>query len=385
MKKISKRDVVFVVVTGIISIMLFFIPTGFEYPYPADATVRTSARVESVDNSLVKVYGSIKEGSQQLSIRILGSRFKGREIETTNNMIGKLELDKFFIPGDKVFVVLDLTEDHTDVAYANVIDHYRTDKTILLILLFFACLILVAGWIGLKAIMSFIFSGAVIFKVLLPSILWGWNPILTTLLVVSVLTAVIIFLIGGLTRKGATAFIGSMGGVVVTTILAMVFTYAFKLNGATQPFTETLLYSGFGHLNLPQIFISGVFLASSGAVMDLAMDISAAMTEVLEKHPAIARLELIRSGLTVGRHAVGTMTTTLLLAYSGGYTGMLMTFIARGVPIENVINMTYVSSEVVHTLVGSFGLVLVAPLTAVAGGLVLMPKQKTDDIPQPPQ
>jgi uncharacterized membrane protein len=105
--------------------------------------------------------------------------------------------------------------------------------------------------------------------------------------------------------------------------------------------------------------------------MDLAMDISAAMTEVLEKHPAISRGELIKSGFTVARHVIGTMTTTLLLAYSGGYTGMLMTFIAQGVPIENAINMVYISSEITHTLVGSFGLVLVAPLTAAAGGFVL--------------
>ncbi len=47
------------------------------------------------------------------------------------------------------------------------------------------------------------------------------------------------------------------------------------------------------------------------------------------------------SGLTVGRHAVGTMTTTLLLAYLGGYSAMLMTFIGRGVPFENVLNMAY--------------------------------------------
>ena len=107
--------------------------------------------------------------------------------------------------------------------------------------------------------------------------------------------------------------------------------------------------------------------------MDLAMDIAAAMYEIREKHPCISRGELFRSGLTVGRHAVGTMTTTLLLAYSGGYMGMLLTFIARGIPMENVLNMVYVSSELVHTFVGSFGLVLVAPFTAMAGSLVMVP------------
>ena len=37
---------------------------------------------------------------------------------------------------------------------------------------------------------------------------------------------------------------------------------------------ETLLYSGCYHLNLTKIFLAGTFVASFGAVMDLAMDIS---------------------------------------------------------------------------------------------------------------
>ena len=41
------------------------------------------------------------------------------------------------------------------------------------------------------------------------------------------------------------------------------------------------------------------------------------------------------------------------------------------VAYANVLNMVYISTELANTLVGSFGLVLVAPLTAVAGGFLL--------------
>ena len=88
-------------------------------------------------------------------------------------------------------------------------------------------------------------------------------------------------------------------------------------------------------------------------------------------NPNISRSNLIKSGFRVAQHVTGTMTTTLLLAYSAEYTAMFMTFIAQGIPLENVINMVYVSSEVVHTLVGSFGLILVAPLTVFAGGFLM--------------
>jgi uncharacterized membrane protein len=69
---------------------------------------------------------------------------------------------------------------------------------------------------------------------------------------------------------------------------------------------------------------------------------------------------------------MGTMTTTLLLAYSGSYIALLMVFMAQGTPLINVFNYKYVASEVIHTIVGSFGLVTVAPLTAVASGLLLV-------------
>jgi uncharacterized membrane protein len=68
------------------------------------------------------------------------------------------------------------------------------------------------------------------------------------------------------------------------------------------------------------------------------------------------------------------MTTTLLLAYTGGYTALLMTFIAQGIPLANILNMIYVSAEIIHTMVGSFGLVMVAPITALVGGFVYVGK-----------
>ena len=68
---------------------------------------------------------------------------------------------------------------------------------------------------------------------------------------------------------------------------------------------------------------------------------------------------------------MGTMTTTLLFAYSGGYVALLMVFMAQGTPISNILNYKYVAAEMIHTVIGSFGLVTVAPFTALCAGLLL--------------
>ena len=89
-------------------------------------------------------------------------------------------------------------------------------------------------------------------------------------------------------------------------------------------YSESLLYAGYQYLNLTQIFMASIFIGASGAVMDLSVDITSAVYEVVQNQPALSRKEAIRSGLNVGRAAMGTMTTTLLLAYSGGYVALLM-------------------------------------------------------------
>ena len=93
---------------------------------------------------------------------------------------------------------------------------------------------------------------------------------------------------------------------------------------------------------------------------------------MVNKKPDITRAEAISSGMNIGRAVVGTMTTTLLLAYSGSFTALMMVFIAQGTPTINILNLTYIAAEILHTLVGSLGVVLVAPFTAMLSGWLLV-------------
>jgi uncharacterized membrane protein len=373
----TRRDFIFVAVSFFLTVLFFILPTGFEGASQAGGSERARGKIIEVNNERIFNTGPVKQGEQQLEVEIRSGRFRGQVFSGSNNLIGKIEMDKIFTVGDSALVVISLSEDG-GIRHAQVIDHYRTGKTVFLCLVFFFFIILFMGWMGVKIVITFVFTGAALIHILFPAMLRGWDPIFASVILVTIITAVIIFLVGGLTRRGITAFIGSMGGVLLTSCLAFFFTYWFKIHGAVRPFAEALLYSGYTHLNLVHLFISGIFLAASGAMMDLSMDIASAMDEIKTQYPAISRFNLIKSGVSVSRHVAGTMSTTLLLAYSAEYTAMIMTFIAQGIPLENVINMVWVSSEVVHTLVGCFGLVLVAPLTVFAGGIILNspPKDK---------
>jgi len=368
--KESGKDTIFIAAALIFTILIMIIPTGFKGSAVQANAVRAKVRIMEVNNERVKIIGPVRQGEQQLEVRISSGRFKGQLHPASNNMMGKMEIDKIFVKGDNAFAVLNLNEDG-QIAHVQIIDHYRTGKTVFLCTIFILVTILIMGWMGIKILITFVFSAAALIRVLYPMLLRGWDPIFGALAITLLITALIMFLVAGLSRRALTAFLGAASGVVFTSILAFAFTGWFKIHGAVRPFTESLLFSGYGHLNLSRLFIAGVFIAASGAIMDLSMDIAAAMDEIKIQQPAITRLGLMRSGFTVARQAAGTMSTTLLLAYSAEYTAMIMTFIAQGVPLENVINMVWVSSEIVHTLVGCFGLMLVAPLTVFAGGMLL--------------
>ena len=132
--------------------------------------------------------------------------------------------------------------------------------------------------------------------------------------------------------------------------------------------SESLLYSGYQSLNLTRIFVAGTIIGASGAFIDISIDITSAIAEIVEKKPDISRREAIKSGFAIGRAATGTMTTTLLLAYSGSYISLLMVFMAQGTPLVNMLNFKYISADILDTIIGSIGVVLVAPLTAIACG-----------------
>lgn len=363
----QKRNKNFVLFITLLCLVLYFIPTGF--PDSEDGYVRSKATILAVDNEHVHQRGVVKTGVQGVTLEVEDGEFKGQTLETTNTLLGKLEMDKLFQQGDKALVVI--KNENGQAGAANLVDHYRLDVEGWLFALFALVLFWYARWTGAKALLSFVFTVLLLWKGLWPLILKGWDPIFLSFLVVGGIVGCVIFLVAGLSRKGVAAFLGTVSGAAASCILAVVFGSLLKVHGAVVPFAETLLHVGFSHIDLTKVFFAGIFLASSGAMMDVAMDIAVAVAELVAKKPGLSRREAIISGMNVGRAVVGTMTTTLLLAYSGSFTALMMVFIAQGTPVVNVLNLTYIAAEILHTLVGSFGVVLVAPFTALLSGLLL--------------
>lgn len=351
---------------------LLFIPTGFEGGLQFKDAEKCKAKIISVDNSRIIDTGIIRTGQQVCEVVILNGKFKSQTTEGWNLLSGSLSQDKLFHEGDVAQCIVHWENESTPtIISCNLIDYYRLGGEFFLALAFALFLIIFARGIGARSVLSFVITILVLWKILVPLFLNGFNPIVTGLVAIAIMTFVILLLVYGVNKKLLSSFCGAMSGILFAMILSVLCTKTFHIHGAVMANSEALLYSGFMHLNLSQIFMASVCIGASGSVMDLSVDITSAVSEVVRNCPNVSKKEAIKSGLTVARAAMGTMTTTLLLAYSGTCIALIMTFMAQGTPIYNILNNNVVAAEIINTIAGSFGLAMTAPLTALIAGNIL--------------
>ncbi len=321
------------------------------------------ARVIAADNSDLQTLGFVRYGTQSLELERTSGDSAGERFSAGNTVRGQMELDTIYSPGDAVIVT-----------GTTVRQPWRITPLAVAFGLFALLLAAFGGATGLRALASFLVCALVIWKIVVPAALRGVNPSLVAFGATAAMTAFIMALVGGLTRKALAAFGGAMAGVAAALGLAHLLGSVLGVNGATLPYAQTLVYSGAAALDLAGLAVAATVIAASGAMMDLAMDIAAGIAEVSRHCPTLSWRALALSGIRIGRATVGTMTTTLLLAYSGGYLTLLMVFAASGTQPAVFVNSPLVMAEVAKTLVGSFALVLVAPFTAILSACVFVKK-----------
>ena len=352
----------------IILVFLFYSPMPISPESYNENLHEVKAEVVEVDNSEIMGSSIAFIGYQVLEVEVLEGEFKGEILRASNGLTGQMEVDNIYKPGDKIVAAILVKDDAVHGVKA--LDYYRQDWQLILFIVFVISLVLYAGVIGLKALFSFIASLFIIWYVLIPGLLKGQNPLYLTLWILILLTGVIMYSVAGFSKKAFCTFSGTVIGLGATVFVTMFFGAKTYMDGMTAPFIASLLFSGHMDLNVVYIFYASIIIGASGAAMDIAMDISSSMEEIKIKKPDISSKELIQSGFNIGRDVIGTMTTTLLLAYSGGYLTLLMLFMTQNSSFIRIVNLKIVSAEIVRTLIGSLGLVIVAPITTIIAGWI---------------
>ena len=302
----------------------------------------------------------------EVQIRIDSGATAGTETTITHRTLNNAAFDIHPQEGDNIIV-----RDENG-SYA-IVDYNRLPAMLFLLLGFAALLILFGGMTGLKALLVLLFAVLLIAKGLIALILLAPSHIiLWTILIGAVITLATQLIVSGRNVKAAAAIIGTIGGILVASLLAVLAIHFTYLTGVSEEQAGMLKALYLKDVDFRELLFSGIVLGALGAVMDVAVSIASAQYEMKLLAPHTKFRTLVSSGLSVGRDVMGTMANTLVLAYIGGALPLILLISAQpDIPLLHVMNLNMIATEVVRSLIGSIGLLCAIPITAYAAAFLI--------------
>lgn len=304
-----------------------------------------------------------------VQLEVLSGSLRGRTVDIRHVLTGTPAFDIVISPGQRVLIAVEQVEG--EVIEVAIADHERDRHLLALAIAFSALLIVLGGKKGLFSLISLALIGVLIIYVLIPLLLRGYNPITLAVIVAAIATAFTTTLVGGANRKALAAIVGTVGGLIVAGVLAIVVGGAIHTTGLAGEEAQMLAFIPQGvAFDFRGLLMAGIIIGALGAIMDTGMSISSAVSEVQRASQGLRRKELFWVGMNVGRDVMGTMANTLILAYTGGSLALLLLVQAYEVEFIRLINMDSIASEVLRALAGSIGLVSAIPMTALAAAFL---------------
>jgi len=94
------------------------------------------------------------------------------------------------------------------------------------------------------------------------------------------------------------------------------------------------------------------------------MSIASTMKELRENNPGMPRGKIVKAGMSVGRDIMGTMATTLILAYISGAICLVLGYMANNSTFVDIVNQDMIACDIIKTFASSIGLIFTIPITA---------------------
>ncbi len=330
-----------------------------------------SAEVISVGDVYEKEEVGFVQKIQQIEVKILEGLFEDQVVETeymvSYDLDGKIE-NYELSEGNNI--ELRITVDGSKIVGTAVQNVERANYIYLMVIIFFALILIVGRKQGLKAIIAFIVTILAIFLILLPGIIDGKDAVFMTIMTAIGIIIITFVIIAGFNKKSLTAMLGTSGGVISAGIFAGIFGFLAKLSGASEEAvylsanTQNLVF------NFRDLLFAGIVISSLGAAMDVGMSIASALEEIKQKNKEISKMELFKSGMSIGGDIIGTMTNTLILAYIGGAINLVLLYMVNETSVTDILNIELIATDAIAAIAASMGVIFTVPITALVYSLI---------------
>lgn len=300
-------------------------------------------------------------GDQVVSLKLLSGDYKGNTVEAVSS--------SSYLYGAHCEVgmrVIAEVNESDDSLYVTVYSQDRTWMLYAIVLLFLITLCIIGGRQGFNSAVALVFTFVCIAFLFLPMIYRGISPVFAAVVVAVLTTFVTMYLIGGLSSKSVTSMIGTVAGVGISAVLAVLFGKLTGISGYNVSDIEQLEYVGqMTDVRIGELLYAGILISALGAVMDVAMSVASTISEIHYRNPELSRKELFTSGIRVGKDMMGTMSNTLILAFTGSSINTLVFMYVYGYSATQITNMYSIGIEVIQGISSTMGVILTVPIVSV--------------------
>lgn len=255
--------------------------------------------------------------------------------------------------------------------------YFATDRdgTLLWLLLVFLVVVLaIARWRGLFALIGLAFGAAVVWWFLLPALLDGAPGVGVALTGASAIMFVVLYMTHGLSLRTSTALAGTLVGIAITGLLAVMAVSDARLTGISDDAGGLLRAYG-GGLDFSSLLGCALVIAGLGVLNDVTITQASAVWELRAASPDASRWEVYAGAMRIGRDHIASTIYTIVFAYVGTALLVLMLLSIYDRSLFDLRSTEQLAEEIVRTLVTSIGLVLAVPITTALGVLIAAPTQ----------
>lgn len=326
------------------------------------------AEVTKIIKSGTKDIQNYKNFSQFIEVKITEGTEKGKTINLENSGSIKTAEQKSLKKGDKI-ILLKVTN-QGNVSYS-IWDKYRLNYIYLVIIGFFAVILIFAGIKGIGSILGMIVTFLILLGFIVPQILNGRDPLLISVIGSVVIMLTTIFLAHGVSKKTASAVLSTFISLTITGILGFLFVKGFHLTGLGDE-NNVFLQIGNLQINSQGLLLGGIIIGALGVLDDVTTAQSAAIFELHKLDKKLSITDLFLKGYNVGREHIASVVNTLILAYAGASLGLFVMFVLNpsNTPLWVMLNTDMIAEEIVRAIAGSIGLILAVPITTIIASYI---------------
>jgi uncharacterized membrane protein len=311
---------------------------------------------------------NIPNTDEDITAEILEGTQKNQTVSFTDNYPGLKN-------GENVYI------NHTIYAGTGQEVYSITDVNRLPVIYFFVGLfiflaILIGGFQGIRGLLSLAGSFVLILFVLLPAILHGYSPILTSIGISSLIVILGSYITHGFNKTTSSAVAGMIITIIFTGIMAYAGVHVANFSGYASEEATYLNLNSHGTINLVGILIGGIMIGLLGILYDVAIGQAISVEELHHLAPHIPRGTIFKRAMRMGREHIGALINTLAIAYAGASLPLLLFFSTPPVDVALIVNREIFATEIIRILIGSIGLILAVPITTLLSVYILMPKAK---------